>query len=355
MLEVTTKMLRDTNAGNYKPKLYGLIRSSLQKSTSFKSEAVIAQTVQMVDISFYQVTAIFPTMLSNGIRGAIIRAGQNLWGDSKAETYMVDAEASGMPIGSYWFYDSRADPKDQAKKWKEILGNHKTPLMCWADYEENYGGTYKGWKQFYNFLEACKREMPDRKFGIYTGYYYWLENSPILPSELNYFAGYPLWLAWYINNPDLVKIPKPWTNLTIWQYTSSGDGTKLGVGSKEIDMNVFNGSLTEYNNYFKLEGEEPMPEITYTANIKSTVTAGAIVRVTPNGADSNQRLTANTRLQITGQPQAAGYYYWYNVVSPVTGWVADVLLDNVLPVPISTEKHLLEVFVDGNLEFSKEF
>lgn len=336
-LIVESKILRDAKAGFYEHALRGRVLDLLYESGRVepnKSFIVSTEDVVILDISFYQRTANFQTMKNNGVSGVIIRAGQNAWPDTCAERFMSDAEAVNMPIGSYWFYDSRAEPEDQAEMWKAVLKNHDTKLRCWADYEENYGGEFKGWRQFYNFLEACKKVMPGRKFGVYTGYYYWLEHSPLTAGELNYFAQYPLWEAWYINDISFVKIPRPWTKMTFWQKTSSENGTKYGVGSLEVDMNLFIGTRDEFNQMFDLDdtGEEPMPEVTYTANIKPTVTLGAIVREVPNGGDTGQRLQAGTRVQITGQPTPAGIHTWYNVISPVTGWVAEVLLENIVQV-----------------------
>ncbi len=251
MLKVIPKFLRDAKAGDYKPSVFGRIRDFLQRSEKVKIRRGVATAeILMLDISFYQSIADFDTMLKNGVQGVIIRAGQNKWIDTKSETFMSAAEDAGMPAGSYWFYDSRVAPKIQAETWKQVLGKHKTPLYCWADYEENYGGSFSGWKNFYNFLEACKSLMPDRKFGIYTGYYYWLEHSPITAASLNYFGQYPLWLAWYTADLSYVKIPKPWTKITIWQKMSSGDGAKYGVGSREVDIDSFLGTHEDFECIF---------------------------------------------------------------------------------------------------------
>ncbi len=259
MLEVTPKFYRDAKAGNYRPSFLGRIRSLLQKSTTIETRpGLLTSEIVMLDISFYQATADFNVMRANGVKGVIIRAGQNKWIDGQAEKFMTDAEAAGMPIGSYWFYDSRMNPKTQAETWAAALGNHKTPLYCWADYEESYGGAYGGWKYFYDFLEECQAKMRGRKLGIYTGYYYWLEHSPLTTGSLHYFEQYPLWLAWY--NPDIscVKIPKPWTKMTVWQKTASGDGVKYGVGSKEVDMDSFIGTQAEFDTMFGTASEPPV-------------------------------------------------------------------------------------------------
>lgn len=281
MLKTTPKLLRDAKAGNYKPSTFGIARDFLQSSSKQVAEGLVGSDIVVLDISFYQLTADFQKMLDNGVKGVIIRAGQNKWEDSKAKEFMSNAKMVGMPIGSYWFYDSRVEPSIQAEKWKEVLGDAETALYCWADYEENYGGTYKGWKSFYDFLEACKREMPNRKFGIYTGYYYWLEHSPLTTASLNYFGQYPLWEAWYTDDPSTVKIPKPWTKMLFWQKSSSGDGAHYGVGSKEVDVNLFMGTREEFENLSGTIIEEPDNGETMTQWYRVTATSGLKIRKGP--------------------------------------------------------------------------
>lgn len=350
-------LLRSAKAGLYKPSLLGKLYGLIYPSTGIKERSLLETEVTLLDISFYQMSASFPVMLSNGVRGVIIRAGQNTWADNHANIYMNGAEEAGMPYGSYWFYDSRIEPKEQAKKWKEVLGDRDVKLYCWADYEENFGGAYGGWRHFYDFLEECKRIMPNRKFGIYTGYYYWIEHSPsplTQAANLAYFAQYPLWLAWYVSDVSYVKIPKPWTKMLFWQYTSSGDGIFYGVGSKEVDKNRFMGTLEEFNQLFNLKnGETPMP----TVNWKGTCISGpAVVRDAPAGADTGNRVQVGQAVEAVGELVTAGAnnYKWRNIVSPYTGWVADQLLSGS-PVSADCPKHTVEVYVDGVLEFTKEF
>lgn len=258
MLEVTNKFLQDAKADYYNPSLLEYVKEFFIPHTYMECDrGLLLAEVKLVDISFYQRYADFNKMKSNGVNGAIIRAGQNLWADTCAEKFMSDAEKIEFPVGSYWFYDSRVEPKRQAETWKKVLGNHETQLMCWADYEETYGGRYTGWKGFYDFLEACKALMPNRKFGIYTGYYYWLSHSPTTTEQLSYFAKYPLWLAWYTNDVTKVKIPRPWTKLVMWQKSASGNGYDCGVGSKEIDMDSFLGTMDDFNDFFGLSEQTP--------------------------------------------------------------------------------------------------
>ena len=218
------------------------------------------------DVSFYQDDPQTPQginfikMRQAGAGYIIIRAGQNLWGDRDFKANWRESKAAGMPRGSYWFYDSRADPKKQAELWVSQFDGDFGELPLWCDFEDNYGGSFKGWKNWYNFMERLKALVPDKELGVYTAYYYWLENMAGVPTaSVNYFKQYPLWIANYGTTTPLV--PKPWIadEWTLWQFTDNGDGALYGVESGNIDLNYFNGDLAALKARFNLS-DTPIPD-----------------------------------------------------------------------------------------------
>src|SRR5690606_39719293 len=79
------------------------------------------------DVSFWQDDPTTPpginfTKMKTLTHGVIIRAGQNLWEDNEFKISWANAKKAGLARGSYWFYDSRANPKRQAEKWVEVMG-----------------------------------------------------------------------------------------------------------------------------------------------------------------------------------------------------------------------------------------
>jgi len=238
---------------------------------------VMLSGVELTDVSFYQKLIDFIKMKTAGIRGTIIRAGQNDWVDP----FWVDnwglAKYAGMPRGSYWLYDSRRHWRDQADLYWSLIKNDMGELMVTADYEESYGGPYPGWKNLYNFLERLLGNgVPLSKLWIYTGYYYWLDHSPQGDAvALAYFKKFRLWLPWYTSNPAYVKQPAPWIDpedVPLWQNGTPPRGQALGVSTLEIDISQWTGNLASYQSYFNL-GETPPPPPTGGAmlEIKSTV------------------------------------------------------------------------------------
>ena len=217
------------------------------------------------DVSFYQDDPNTPQRIDfekmkQAADFAIIRAGQNLWPDRDIKRNWPAAKDAGLPRGSYWFYDSRADPKRQAELWVETLEGDLGELPLFADIEENYGGPYKGWRKWYDFLERLKELVGQKEIFIYTAYYYWTENAPnpdTEPQNLEYFHQYPLWIANY--GVPAPKVPKPWdpNEWLFWQYTVNGDGELYGVESKSVDLNYFNGDVEAFRKRFGLDQPPP--------------------------------------------------------------------------------------------------
>lgn len=167
--------------------------------------------------------------------GVMIRAGQNLWIDPDFVYNWQAAKEAGLKRGSYHLYDSRADPIEQSKKFANLFRYDPPEWGLWGDLEESYGGAYAGeknWKKFFDntiYISHCE-------MGLYTNYYWWLSQTITMPA---YWGTFPLWMAWYTNDPARVLLPPPWANkgAVLWQYTDSGDGSLYGVESKEIDLN----------------------------------------------------------------------------------------------------------------------
>ena len=211
------------------------------------------------DVSFYQDEndtsrmIDFNKMRTNGASFVIIRAGQNSWPDPDFAPNWIASKNAGLPRGSYWYYDSREDPIVQAETWAVMLRDDHGELPIFPDFEEHYGGTYKGWFHWKTFLERMKQLLPGKEIVIYTGPSYWKENVPVEARE--YFKQYPLWIANYgVSKP---AIPEPWQDWLFWQYTESGPGLAFGAESKSIDLNYFNGDIEVFNKRFGIDPGTP--------------------------------------------------------------------------------------------------
>lgn len=250
--------------------------------------------VQGADVSFYQDNnqtpqqIDFTKMVGQGASFVIVRAGQNLWIDPDFAYNWRNARVAGLPRGSYWFYDSRVSPIQQATIFASLFTNDPPELELWLDLEEHYGGFYGGSSNWRKFLDKLRELLPTARIGIYTGYYYISGRIP--SSEYPYYSQYPLWLAWYTFDddgnphpePENVLIPAPWQSCLYWQWGTPVWGLAWGCESIEIDMNLFNGNTVFFNDRYNLE-EIGEPMITYH-KIKSTATPYVNIRSGPGPA-----------------------------------------------------------------------
>jgi GH25 family lysozyme M1 (1,4-beta-N-acetylmuramidase) len=216
-----------------------------------------------LDISFWQTLPVghrdrreidFGMMRENA-SFVIIRAGQNLWKDREFAINRRGAMEAGLPHGSYWFYDSRADPVKQADLWLDILGGEFGELGLWMDFEDNYGGAFHGMSHWRKFAERLMQRSSAR-LGVYTAYYYWMWTTG---GKADWFLRFPLWVANYGTTKPLV--PKPWGDWTLWQFTDKGDARRYGIyNSASCDLNEFNGNEQAFRKFFGIGGVTPPPE-----------------------------------------------------------------------------------------------
>ena len=206
---------------------------------------------KLPDVSFWQDDPTTPVVIDFNQMVAqtcavIIRAGQGSFSDKVFKTSWVNAKTAGLLRGSYWFYDSRAHPKRQAEKWAETLAGDLGEMELWCDFEERYGGTFGGWRNWYDFMENLKVLLPNKPLGVYTGYYYWQEFA----AGVNYFGQYPLWIAAY--GTDKPRVPPIWKTWLLHQFTDDYPSAGWGAESQEIDMNYFAGTEEDFRARYNL-------------------------------------------------------------------------------------------------------
>jgi GH25 family lysozyme M1 (1,4-beta-N-acetylmuramidase) len=301
------------------------------------------------DVSFYQDDPETPqgidfVKMKASAGFVIIRAGQNLWPDPDFKFNWREARKAGLPRGSYWFYDSRADPAEQAGLWISLFEGDLGELPLFADFEENYQGPYKGWRKWYDFLEELKKLAPGREISIYTAFYYWRDNAPNATTQatsLEYFHQYPLWIANY--SATKPSVPKPWTpdEWLFWQYTEVGDGKLYGVETNGIDLNYFNGDQDALKTRFNIpalplptpEPEPPPGGGTQTGKQHKVTTAALRVR---EGPGTNFNVIGMVHLNdIVDELEATNDHSWIRIQNQngLIGWCSSAYLIEISPTP----------------------
>ena len=228
----------------------------------------------------------FKKMYDAGVRFVLIKGSDTIdKSDAQARKYMPADRAAAQAVGIYTgFYHYAtlpdtskkdvliADAKAQAQKvvWRlaSIGGYTDKDLPIALDIENNcVRGTLANCKRFTSkkfitlwaetFLAEVSAKTIRKPF-VYS-YPTFLEKAMVRSTEL---TKYPLWIANYgkdpavaTNQPGLKKVgcyAHSWTksNCTsdwqIWQYTSCGIGSKYGIPSSRVDLNVFAGDENKF-------------------------------------------------------------------------------------------------------------
>jgi GH25 family lysozyme M1 (1,4-beta-N-acetylmuramidase) len=253
------------------------------------------------DVSFYQAGMNWNKYPH---RAAILRAGQNIWVDSEFERNYAECVSRGIIVGGYWFYDDRVSPQVQARAILDATGGKIFQMEFFVDYERKYGGEYFGLKNVKQLIELIEGGIASKGIGIYTGYYFWNENTVADKAYYSFFASRPLWLAWYAD-AGTVRIPQPWTTWTHWQYgTPTVD---WGQPTKEIDANRHNGTRAEFEARY---GIVTVPPTTGGNMLKGTLKSTTSLKIRSGPS--------------TAYPQIDGIYTGdtvYGVLDSATNWL----------------------------------
>jgi lysozyme len=294
----------------------------------------------------------------------IIRAGQNLWVDSDFKLNWRESKLAGLPRGSYWFYDSRAEPKRQAEMWVQQHDGDFGELPLFADLEESYNGSYKGWKNWYTFLERLKELTSGKEIAIYTAYYYWRDNAPnatTQASNLEYFHQYPLWIAHYNTLEPLIPLPWKKGEWLFWQYTEAGDGKLYGAESKGTDLNYFNGDLAALRTRFNLSDTppppppdpEPLPDDDTPTGVMYLVTASPSLKVREGPGAAYNSIGLVYLNEIVEEINANSDRSWLKIRKSdgsLIGWSSSAYLEKVSGTPPPVEKKMYRVTASPSLK-----
>jgi lysozyme len=268
-------------------------------------------SVRGPDVSFHQDAPTTPQqidfakMKAAGASFVIIRAGQNAWADPDLSYNLLEARKAGLPVGVYFFYDSRVSPESQADLFLSLTRGIPLELGMWLDLEENYGGTYRGWQNWKKCLMRLRASGQD--VGIYTAPAYWVLNRPANTIEWDYFKSFPLWIAHYDVSAPL--IPRPWDYAILWQIGTPSVGIEYGAESIELDMNYWYGSPESFRAYFGLGTTQPPTEPGEIIMARYEATSIYSMSLRPDHS------TANTKIgTIAAQSRMQGDLLWDEVL-----------------------------------------
>ena len=214
----------------------------------------------LFDISKSQVISDYE-LLKKRTSGGFIKATQGTFRpDKRFSTHWENTRKAGIPRGAYHFW-MPGKPKTQAKLFFDTVNatgdlGELPPVL---DVER---------KGKASEVKMCAEEI-ENLFGRPPMIYTRQSIFDFLVGSTTWASKYPLWVANYIKTKDDMLIvwktnliekhvtpemskrpamPKDWTEWQLWQFTQRGAGPNWGTHrtmSKQIDLNVFEGTLEE--------------------------------------------------------------------------------------------------------------
>jgi len=203
--------------------------------------------VKGVDVSSYQGEIDWDILSTQDISFAFIKATEgSSFVDKKFAYNFEEAGKSSLAVGAYHFFSYDSEGKTQAENFINTVVPFEGMLPPVIDVEF-YGDkavnppdraeVEKQLKIMLNLLEEHYGQKPV----IYA-----TEKSYELFLAGDY-EEYDIWIRNVISKPELSD-DRAWT---FWQYTNRESFEGYNGDEKYIDVNVFNGSLEEYNSYLK--------------------------------------------------------------------------------------------------------
>lgn len=203
--------------------------------------------VRGVDVSSYQGIIDWDVLQSQNILFAFIKATEgSTYVDEYFEYNYKQAQKTNLRVGAYHFFSYDSSGKTQAENFIAHVAKYETMLPPVIDIEF-YGAKAKNPP-----AQSGVREQLDALIDSLETHY---GMKPIIYATkksyslyiANAYEEYDIWIRNVITTPVLSD-HKKWT---FWQYTNRERLKGYQGKEKYIDMNVFNGTKTDFENYIK--------------------------------------------------------------------------------------------------------
>ena len=210
-----------------------------------------------IDVSKWQ-RYFDPAVNPDDINFIVVRVS---YGMKKDEAYDKMLEAiQPIPIrGTYHYFSSGSPWQMQADHFLDLVrdqGFHFHALDIESGYNKKSAGFALQAEKWMQYVA----DATGQRVLLYTNpsiYNTWLKPYGDWMSE------WPLWIAQYWNEPHRDKnpgLPRGVTEWKFYQYSAdappNGKGKEYGVGSTNIDLNVYNGTVAELREWLGLDKEK---------------------------------------------------------------------------------------------------
>jgi len=230
--------------------------SSGSSSSTFVKPASGSKVV--TDISRWNGDVDFAEMKSTGVKGVMLRAAYGTYEDKYFSAYANACEREDLDYGVYqfatWHYGTtKAEAMSQAKTEADAListlKSHNLTGYVALDLELESGATLK---------------MSATELTAVANYYFGLIRdagySPMLYCSISWLSdrmvgssiSVPLWIAYYYDSGSNAfpetrygsAMAKYKSQIKLWQFTSTGQGSAYGCSSQYVDISYLYGDFT---------------------------------------------------------------------------------------------------------------
>ena len=208
-----------------------------------------------VDISTFQGNINWAKLVAGNVKFVFVRAKYGTFDDARFKMNWPGAKAAGLLRGAYLFYRPKNDasPIAQAEAFVNSLGGDFGELPLVVDVERDPGQEIPPVETLQSGLRACLEritQLTGRKPIIYTALGFWNESL----GSVSWAKDYDLWVANWVTSwtsESRPLLPNAWTNYRFWQFAADGNqqGANLGVESRDLDLNLFNGDVAALSAY----------------------------------------------------------------------------------------------------------
>ena len=189
-----------------------------------------------------------------GATFVFIKASQATFSDPQFAANWQKAKEAGLLRGAYHYLDYTKSGLEQANYFADLLKADPGELPPVVDYEQtrtdnNPTAALGFLKEFLDRMIQRTELYADARIKvpmIYSGPGMWAAYGDQTKPE--YWLQFPLWNAHWITS-SAPTVPPPWTMWTFWQYSSKGPGETFGSESLVVDMDRFNGTLAELEEF----------------------------------------------------------------------------------------------------------
>jgi lysozyme len=179
-----------------------------------------------IDVSHYQGEVDWAAVAEAGVRFAFIKASDGVDDvDPLFHQNWAGAKGAGILRSAYHFFRPGLDAGRQAEHFLGVLTMDDLAMPPALDVEVTDGLDRGALQQsIRTWLEHVAAAL-DRTPIVYTDPSFWEE------SVAADFSAYPLWLACYVDRPE---VPATWRAWTFWQHTDTGTVTGI-AGQVDLD------------------------------------------------------------------------------------------------------------------------